>query len=76
MNVQVNPATTPVASGVQSPPNPRTLAETGINIIMLRDLLLKTMFRTNLDLVSALSKSICLQVPLIQELLTSPAPSA
>lgn len=66
MNVQLNPA--PQTAGVQSPPSPRTLADTGINIVMLRDLLLKTVFRTNLDLVSALSRVMALQVPLVQEL--------
>ncbi len=54
--------------GVTPPPLPRSLAETGINIVMLRDILLKTMFRTNQDLVSKLSKSICLPVQLTQEL--------
>jgi len=36
--------------------------------VMLRDILLKTMFRMNLDLVSDLSRVICLPVPLTQEL--------
>ncbi|NHB78286.1 ATPase [Rhodobacter calidifons] len=55
-------------SGVQPPPSPRTLADTGLSIITMRDLLLKTMFRTNQSQVSALSKLICLPVPLTQEL--------
>jgi hypothetical protein len=54
--------------GVSPPPIPRSLAETGINIVMLRDLLLKTMFRTNLDNVSKIAKMICLPVQLTQEL--------
>jgi hypothetical protein len=66
MNVQLNSA--PVVTGVLPPASPRTLAETGINTVILRDLLLKTMFRTNLDLVSAVAKAICLSVPLTQEL--------
>ena len=65
MNMQVPPA---AATGVQPPPQPRTLAETGLSLVMLRDILLKTMFRMNLDLVSDLSKVICLPVPLTQEL--------
>ncbi|MFE3837089.1 ATPase [Pseudogemmobacter sonorensis] len=36
---------------------------------MLRDILLKTMFRTNLDQVSAISRAISLPVPLTQELI-------
>ena len=65
MNRQVPPA---AATGVQPPPQPRTLAETGLSLVMLRDILLKTMFRMNLDLVSDLSRVICLPVPLTQEL--------
>lgn len=59
----------PPISGVQSPPSPRALAETGLSTIMMRDIFLKTMFRTNQDQVSSLSKSICLSVPLTQELM-------
>jgi hypothetical protein len=55
-------------SGVQPPPSPRSLADTGLSIIMMRDILLKSMFRTNQDQVSNLSKVICLPVPLVQEL--------
>ena len=65
MNMQVPPA---AATGVQPPPQPRSLAETGLSLVMLRDILLKTMFRMNLDLVSDLSRVICLPVPLTQEL--------
>ena len=57
-----------VVNGVTPPPMPKTIVETGISLVMLRDLLLKTMFRTNLDLVSELSRTICLSVPLTQEL--------
>ena len=66
MNVQLNPV--PPSAGVQPPASPRSLAETGISPVMLRDLLLKTMFRTNLDLVSSLARAMALQVPLVQEL--------
>lgn len=65
MNVQAHP---PVAPSVTPPPGPRTMDEVGLSIVMMRDILLKTMFRTNLDLVSALSRIICLPVPLTQEL--------
>jgi hypothetical protein len=68
MNVQVNPAQPGVKTGVQPPPTPRSIAETGINIVMLRDILLKTIFRTNQSLVSEISRSIALPVPLTQEL--------
>jgi hypothetical protein len=55
-------------SNVTPPPSPRSLADTGLSTIMMRDILLKSMFRTNQDQVSNLSKIICLPVPLVQEL--------
>ena len=57
-----------VPLGVVPPPQPKSLAETGLSIVMMRDILLKTMFRTNLDLVSAISRAIALPVQLTQEL--------
>jgi hypothetical protein len=61
MNVQIPPR-------VQPPPAPRNLAETGLNLVMLRDILLKTMFRMNLDTVTSISRNIALPVPVTQEL--------
>jgi hypothetical protein len=66
MNMQA-PAAAPTVS-VTAPPMPRSLAEVGISVVMMRDILLKTMFRTNLDLVSQISRAICLPVMLTQEL--------
>lgn len=66
MNVQINPV--PQETGVQAPPSPRSLQDVGISPVMLRDILLKTMFRTNLSLVSDIAKRICLPVPLTQDL--------
>lgn len=64
MNMQASPP----PSGVQAPPQPKALADTGLSLVMMRDILLKTMFRTNVDLVSQISQAICLPVPLTQEL--------
>lgn len=64
MNVQ----TAPTTPNVLPPPAPRNLNEVGISVVMMRDILLKTMFRTNLDLVSQLSNVICLSIPVVQEL--------
>ena len=61
MNMQTVP-------NVLAPPQPRSLVEVGISIIMMRDILLKTMFRTNLDLVTALGRALCLPSTLTQEL--------
>lgn len=56
-------------SNVTAPPLPKSLTETGLSMVMMRDILLKTMFRMNLDLVSDLSRVISLPVPLTQELI-------
>ncbi len=60
MNVQTN--------GVMAPPAPRSLEAMLLPMAMMRDILIKTMFRMNLDLVSAISRAICLPVPVTQEL--------
>jgi len=53
---------------VMAPPAPKTLADMKLPIVMMRDILLKTIFRKNLDLVSELSKAVCLPIPVVQEL--------
>lgn len=53
---------------VMAPPAPKRLHEMKLPTVMMRDILLKTMFRKNLDLVSELSRAICLPVPVTQEL--------
>lgn len=53
---------------VLAPPPPRSMTETGLSMVMMRDILLKTMFRMNLDLVSEIANVICLPIPVTQEL--------
>jgi hypothetical protein len=55
--------------GVMAPAEPRDLRETGLSPVMMRDILLKTIFRTNLGLVSELAGVIALSVPLTQALI-------
>ncbi|MEZ5911462.1 MAG: ATPase [Paracoccaceae bacterium] len=55
-------------TNVLAPPAPRSLQDTGLSPVMLRDLLLKTMFRMNGEQVTALSKALALPVPVVQEL--------
>ncbi|WP_298843107.1 ATPase [uncultured Roseobacter sp.] len=55
-------------ANVMSPPPPRTLDEMRLPTVMMRDIVLKTMFRKNIDMVSDLSKAICLPIPVTQEL--------
>ena len=57
------------SSMVVAPPAPKSLADTGISVVMLRDILLKTMFRMNLEQVSDISRVIALPIPVAQELI-------
>ncbi|MCU0900074.1 MAG: ATPase [Cypionkella sp.] len=59
----------PITPNVTAPPAPKTLADTGLSLVMMRDILLKTIFRMNMDLVSDISRVISLSVPLTQELI-------
>ncbi len=45
------------------------LSETGLTMVMMRDILLKTMFRTNLEQISDLERVICLPARAVQELI-------
>ena len=58
-----------MTTGVVAPVAPKSLGETGISLVMMRDLLLKTMFRTNLDTCSAIARVIALTIPVTQELI-------
>jgi hypothetical protein len=62
MNMQTHP-------GVQPPPPPNRLEEMRLPIVMMRDILLKTMFRKNLDLVGDIATAICLPRAVTQELI-------
>ena len=48
---------------------PRTLDELGINVTLLREILIKTMLRRNLDNVLTLSEAMRITVPITQELI-------
>ncbi|WP_425099251.1 ATPase [Tropicibacter sp. S64] len=56
-------------SAVVAPPSPKSFAEVGLTNVMIRDIVLKTMFRKNTNVVTALSKAICLPVPITQEVI-------
>ncbi|WP_227271268.1 P-loop NTPase family protein [Roseobacter weihaiensis] len=55
-------------ANVMAPPPPRTLGDMKLSTVMMRDIILKTMFRKNVDMVSELSKAVCLPIPVTQEL--------
>ncbi len=61
MNMQVPNVIAPVA--------PKSLADTGLSTVLMRDLLLKTMFRMNLEFVSDIGRQIALSTPVTQELI-------
>ncbi len=56
------------SSAVMAPPAARSIADIGLNIVMMRDILLKTMFRTNREEISALEKVLCIPARVVQEL--------
>jgi hypothetical protein len=55
-------------AAVIAPPPPKTLADMRLPIVMMRDILIKTIFRKNIDLVSELSAAVALPIPVVQEL--------
>lgn len=61
MNMQV--------SDIIAPAAPKRLGDMKLSVVMMRDILLKTMFRKNLDMVTELSEAMCIPVPVVQELI-------
>lgn len=61
MNMQTN--------SVMAPPAPRGLAEMRLPLVMMRDILLKTIFRKNVDTVSEVAEAVCLPGSVTQELI-------
>ncbi|MFA3917472.1 ATPase [Ruegeria hyattellae] len=53
---------------VMAPPAPNGLAEMRLPIVMMRDILLKTIFRKNLEMVSEIAEAICLPGSVTQEI--------
>ncbi|MDH3262362.1 MAG: ATPase [Paracoccaceae bacterium] len=56
------------ASNVTAPPSPRTLEDLGLSMVMMRDILLKSMFRMNLDQISDIARVCAVSMPIAQEL--------
>ncbi|SLN37510.1 hypothetical protein PSA7680_01811 [Pseudoruegeria aquimaris] len=54
---------------VMAPPAPRSLEGMQLPIVMMRDILLKTIFRKNVTLATEIARAICLPVPVTQELI-------
>ncbi|MCJ8334077.1 MAG: ATPase [Epibacterium sp.] len=60
MNIQAQPIT--------APPPPRGVSDMQLPLVMMRDILLKTLFRKNLDVVTDVAEAICLPISITQEL--------
>jgi hypothetical protein len=56
------------ATNVLAPVSPRTMAETGLSMVMMRDILLKSMFRMNLTQLSDIASVICVPLGVTQEI--------
>ncbi|WP_121630928.1 ATPase [Tropicibacter alexandrii] len=54
---------------VMAPPSPKRLEDIRLSNVMVRDILLKTLFRKNTNVVSELAKAMCLPVPITQEII-------
>lgn len=55
-------------SNVSAPPAPRRLEEMRLPTVMMRDILLKSIFRKNVEQVTDIARTICLPTPVTQEL--------
>jgi len=56
-------------SAAFAPPKLRSLEDTGLPVVMMRDILLKTVFRKNVEQASQIAEAICLPMPLTQALI-------
>ena len=56
-------------STVMAPPAPKTISQMLLPLSMMRDILIKTMFRMNVIQVAELSRIVCLPVQVTQELM-------
>ncbi|MFA8385802.1 MAG: ATPase [Pelagibaca sp.] len=56
-------------SAVLAPPPPKRLEDMKLQTVMMRDIMLKTMFRKNVSTATAIAQSVCLPVPITQELI-------
>ena len=55
-------------STVLAPPPPKRLEDMKLPIVMMRDILLKTIFRKNVEMVSDLAQALCLPTQVTQEM--------
>jgi hypothetical protein len=56
-------------TAVMAPPAPKRIHEMKLPVVMMRDILLKTIFRKNIDMVTDLARAVRLPVQVTQELI-------
>ncbi len=56
------------AAGIQAPPTIRALSATGLNQVLMRDILIKTVYRMSLSKITDIARQICLPIPQTIEL--------
>ncbi|MGR3442729.1 MAG: ATPase [Thalassococcus profundi] len=56
-------------SNVMAPPPPKRIEDMLLPMVMMRDIMLKTLFRKNTNNVSDLARALCLPIPITQELI-------
>jgi len=56
-------------SAVMAPPPPKRMEDMKLQTVMMRDIMLKTMFRKNVSTATAIAQGVCLPVPITQELI-------
>ena len=56
-------------SAVMAPPPPKRMEDMKLQPVMMRDIMIKTMFRKNVSTATAIAQSVCLPVPITQELI-------
>jgi len=54
---------------ITAPPTPKQLEDTGLPYVMMRDIVLKTMFRTSMTKLTEIARRLCLPIPQTLELI-------
>ncbi|NRB05387.1 MAG: ATPase, partial [Rhodobacteraceae bacterium] len=54
---------------VVAPPAPKRLEEMKLPLVMMRDIVLKTVFRKSLEMVSDIAEAVCLPPQVVQALI-------
>ena len=64
-----------IVSSVTAPPPPRSMNDMALSQVMMRDILLKTIFRQSLSTLTEIARAVCLPNSVTQELIDLQTPS-